>query len=77
MEQDNRTITIHEISTAEQLKTVESLAWKIFPETYRDLIPAGQIPYMMKLMYDQAVLGKETHRRWRNPHRLYQLAYGG
>ena len=60
MEQDNRTITIHEISTAEQLKTVESLAWKIFPETYRDLIPAGQIPYMMKLMYDQAVLGKET-----------------
>ncbi len=59
MEPDNRTITIHEISTAEQLKTVESLAWKIFPETYRDLIPAGQIPYMMKLMYDQAVLQKE------------------
>ena len=59
MEPDNRTITIHEISTVEQLKTVESLAWKIFPETYRDLIPAGQIPYMMKLMYDQTVLGKE------------------
>jgi ribosomal protein S18 acetylase RimI-like enzyme len=59
MEQNNRTITIREISTAEQLKTVESLAWKIFPDTYRDLIPPEQIPYMMKLMYDQAVLGKE------------------
>ena len=59
MEPDNRTITIREISTAEQLKTIESLAWKIFPETYRDLIPAGQIPYMMKLMYDPAVLEKE------------------
>ena len=58
MEPD-RTITIHEISTAEQLKTVESLAWKIFPQTYRDLIPVGQIPYMMKLMYDQTVLQKE------------------
>ena len=59
MKPDNDKITIREITDDGQLKTIESLAWKIFPETYRELIPPGQIPYMMKLMYDQAVLGKE------------------
>ena len=52
-------IRIREISDAEELKTVRNLAQKIFPETYRDLIPAGQIPYMMHRMYDDAVLRKE------------------
>ena len=59
MKPDNDKITIREITDAGQLKTIETLAWKIFPETYRDLIPSAQIPYMMGLMYDQEVLRKE------------------
>ena len=59
MNTDNTKITIREISDAEELKIVEALAQKIFPETYADLIPSGQIPYMMQMMYDDAVLRKE------------------
>ena len=59
MKPDNEKISIREITDAGQLKTIESLAWKIFPDTYRDLIPPEQTPYMMGLMYDQAVLRKE------------------
>ena len=59
MKPDNDKISIREITDAGQLKTIESLAWKIFPETYRDMIPPEQIPYMMHLMYDQAVLSGE------------------
>ena len=52
-------IRIREISDAGELKIVEELAWKIFPATYSDLIPAEQTPYMMRIMYDDAVLRKE------------------
>ena len=52
-------IRIREISDAGELKIVEELAWKIFPATYAELIPAEQIPYMMRLMYDDAVLHRE------------------
>jgi len=55
----NVNIRIRDISDVGQLKIVRSLAWKIFPETYKDLIPAEQIPYMMDLMYDDAVLRKD------------------
>ena len=52
-------IRIRDISDAGELKTVEELARKIFPATYAELIPAAQIPYMMRLMYDDAVLRRE------------------
>ena len=52
-------IRIVDIRDAAQLKIVEDLAWKIFPKTYEGLIPAAQTPYMMRLMYDDAVLKKE------------------
>ena len=52
-------ILIREIADAGQLKTVASLARKIFPETYRDLIPDGQIPYMMEMMYGDEVMRRE------------------
>ena len=55
----NSSIRICEIRDAAQLSTVATLAWKIFPTTYEGLIPADQIPYMMHLMYDQAVLRRE------------------
>ena len=55
----NSEIRIREISDAGQLKIIESLARKIFPKTYSELIPAVQIPYMMQRMYDDAVLRKE------------------
>ena len=59
MNENDSGIGIREISDAGQLKTVEELAWKIFPPTYADLIPAEQIPYMMRRMYDQTVLQEE------------------
>lgn len=59
MNENNSEIHIREITGAGELKTVEDLAWKIFPPTYAELIPAEQIPYMMRRMYDQAVLRDE------------------
>ena len=59
MDGSNSNIRIREISDAGELKIVEELAWKIFPKTYADLIPAEQTPYMMRIMYDDAVLRKE------------------
>lgn len=59
MDEDRKEIRIRDISDAGELKTVEELARKIFPPTYADLIPAEQIPYMMRLMYDDAVLRRE------------------
>ena len=50
---------IEDIRDPAQLKVIEDLAWKIFPRTYEELIPAEQIPYMMRMMYDDAVLRKE------------------
>ena len=52
-------ICIRDISDAGELGVIEVLARKIFPETYKDLIPAEQIPYMMRRMYDDAVLRRE------------------
>ena len=59
MDDRNAEIRIREITDAEELKTVAALAWKIFPETYRGLIPAAQIPYMMGVMYGDEVMRKE------------------
>ena len=53
------TIRIVEIRDPEELGVVRSLAAKIFPRTYEGLIPPEQIPYMMRLMYDDAVLRRE------------------
>ena len=52
-------IRIEDVRDPARLKVIEDLAWKIFPRTYEGLIPAAQIPYMMRLMYDDAVLRKE------------------
>ena len=59
MDGNNSEIRIREISDPGQLTIVESLAEKIFPATYADRIPAEQIPYMMKMMYDDPVLREE------------------
>lgn len=55
----NKDITIAEISSEAELETIRDLAWKIFPKTYAGMIPAEQIPYMMDLMYGEAVMRKE------------------
>lgn len=52
-------IRIREIHDAQQLKIINTLAWKIFPQTYRELLSVEQIPYMMHMMYDEAVLRQE------------------
>ena len=59
MDGDLAEILIREIADAGRLKIVEELARKIFPKTYEGIIPPEQIPYMMRLMYDDAVLRKE------------------
>jgi len=59
MSEDNTEIRFREITDAGQLRTIEELARRIFPKTYEGLIPAEQIPYMMRIMYDDAVLQKE------------------
>ena len=59
MKMTNENIRIRGIADAEQLKTLADLAWKIFPETYRGLIPDEQIPYMMGTMYGDEVLRGE------------------
>lgn len=59
MENLNSAIRIQRICDAGGLCKIEPLARKIFPKTYEDLIPREQIPYMMRLMYDEAVLRKE------------------
>ena len=56
MSEDNTEIRFREITDAGQLRTIEELARRIFPKTYEGLIPAEQIPYMMRIMYDDAVL---------------------
>lgn len=59
MSEDNAEIRFREITDADQLGIIEKLAGRIFPRTYEGLIPAEQIPYMMCMMYDDAVLRKE------------------
>ena len=56
---NNAGIRIRKISDAGELDVVRNLAGKIFPATYTGLIPEAQIPYMMRLMYDDSVLRKE------------------
>ena len=59
MERNDPAIRIRDITDPRQLKTVAALAWKIFPETYKDLIPAAQTPYMMEMMYGDEVMLEE------------------
>lgn len=59
MSEENPTIRIRKVRSAASLRIVESLAWRIFPQTYAEMIPAGQIPYMMHMMYDYDVVRKE------------------
>ena len=59
MDGNDSGIRICKITDQAQLKIVEELAWKIFPKTYEGLIPAEQISYMMRMMYDDAVLREE------------------
>ena len=59
MNETDSPIRIEDVRDPARLKVIEDLAWKIFPKTYEELIPAAQIPYMMRMMYDDAVLRKE------------------
>jgi len=56
---NSENIQIRGLRDENELKIVNELAWKIFPQTYRELLSAEQIPYMMKMMYDLPVLQRE------------------
>lgn len=47
----------------EDLPTVEALAREIWPQVYRELISAGQIQYMLGLMYNVPHLEEEVRTR--------------
>ena len=59
MKSDNSKIHIEDILDCSRLDVIEKLAWKIFPRTYEGMIPPEQTPYMMRIMYDDAVLRRE------------------
>lgn len=46
-------------ASREELPTVARLAEAIWPESYRGILDAEQIRYMLKMMYDLPVLEKE------------------
>ncbi len=52
------TISIRQ-ATPEDLNTVGFLAQQIWPETYRDILSAGQLSYMLTLFYSPASLRKQ------------------
>lgn len=47
------------LTTPESLAVVRGIAAEIWPETFRPILPAEQIPYMMKMMYAPEVMERE------------------
>ncbi len=48
-----------ELKTADELKIVRDIAADIWPKTFRSILSAEQILYMMKMMYSPEVMEKE------------------
>ena len=47
------------LDTAEKLEKVRQIASVVWPETYKDILTAEQIIYMMEMMYSPSVMEKE------------------
>ena len=59
------------IATPSEIDIIREIAWKTFPLTYRDIISASQIEYMMEWMYSEANLLKQMTE----DHHTYLLAH--
>lgn len=46
-------------ATAEDIKLINELAWKVFPATYREILSKEQIDYMMEWMYSTESIRKQ------------------
>ena len=54
----------------EDLQTVEKLAYEIWPETYKDITPPGQLEYMLNMIYSNASLQNQAQ----NLHHTFIMA---
>lgn len=55
----------------EDIPLIEELAWEIFPVTYKEMLSAAQIEYMMEWMYSQ----KNLHRQIAQDGHVYHIVY--
>jgi diamine N-acetyltransferase len=47
------------VASKEDIWQIRALAFLIFPVTYREIVVAGQVDYMMDLIYNQAALASQ------------------
>ncbi len=47
----------------DQIRIVRELAYKIWPDTFKDILLPEQITYMLQMMYDDAVLLKQVEEQ--------------
>jgi len=57
-------------ANSEDLITVEKLAHEIWPETYKDITPPGQLEYMLNMIYSNASLQNQMQ----NLHHTFIMA---
>ena len=55
-------VTFRKLTTAEELQIIRDIAADIWPETFKNILSAGQIKYMMQMMYAPEVMADELNR---------------
>lgn len=58
-------------ATTDDIKLIHEMAWKIFPETYKDILTPAQSDYMMDWMYSF----NNLHKQMEEDGHVYLLAY--
>lgn len=59
---DANSIVFERLTTPESLAAVRAVADDVWPKTFAPILPAGQIPYMMRMMYAPEVMEAELAR---------------
>ena len=52
-------ITFQELTTVEELNILRGVAFKVWPQTFENILSKEQIEYMMDMMYSPSVLTEE------------------
>ena len=63
-------ITIHK-ATTDDISIIRTMATVVFPHTYREILSAEQIDYMMEWMYS----AESLHRQMTREGHIYYIAY--
>lgn len=58
-------------ATLKDCQLIHEMAWKVFPETYKDIISPQQTDFMMDWMYSIANITKQM----KEDHHIYLIAY--